>query len=129
MVLQLASWGSDALRSGPAYNAVWLPAFNKLKVPTIAARREAVAELAALRDAVSAHVDADGREILCCCLLPVFVLCQWFRQPHTSGRAARHYEHAAQLLVSHCVLTAPVAAPSKTDLLPYNIWAVASGNP
>ena len=51
----------------------------------------------------------------------------WGSRVHTLGRAARHYERAAQLLTKACVRTAPVGAP--TPLLPTTSAAAAAAAP
>ena len=90
----MAGWGLHGHRSGPAYNAQWLPALNLLDGDEHAggrgrepgSRAAAIQQLAALRRA-------------------------WCSRAHLTGRAARHYERAAQLLTAQCVYTAPVAHP------------------
>jgi hypothetical protein len=52
---------------------------------------------------------------------------QWLLNSHTIGRAARHYEHASQIMVSHCVYTAPVAAPTLSVAPVSGQWVFASG--
>ncbi len=110
----MAGWGSHEHRSGPAHNAAWLPVFSLLEVerhalgtatasssssssasslpssPVASAserRRAAVSALAGLRDA-------------------------WASRAHALGRAARHYERAAQMLTAQCIATAPVNPPT-----------------
>ena len=109
----MAGWGVHGHRSGPAYNAQWLPALSLLDGDVHAggrgeqpgSRAAAVAQLAALRS-------------------------EWCaRGAHLTGRAARHYERAAQLLTAQCIYTAPVAHPASAApeaMPPLGAWMCAS---
>ena len=104
----MAGWGTHGQFSGPAHNAAWLPAFALLEgvrgdaTGGAAARSLAVAQLAALRDS-------------------------WGVRAHQMGRAARHYERAAQLLVAQCVFTAGVAFPLPSAPLPaLGSWVIVT---
>jgi hypothetical protein len=112
----MAGWGKHEHRSGPAHNAEWLPAFALLEgdyaqsvvtTGTVAHdwnnnRAKGVGMLADLRDT-------------------------WLHRAHLIGRAARHYERAAQLVTAQCVYTAPVSHPVPAAAsLPVNTWATVS---
>ncbi|XP_072836505.2 L-fucose kinase [Pogona vitticeps] len=69
--------GQGGLRSGPAANAAWLPAFRHLETGNIA---EGVRELALERK-------------------------KWLQRPELLVRAARHYEGAEQILIRQAVMS------------------------
>ena len=97
----MAGWGAHGHRSGPAHNSAWLPVLALLdgdanageggSSSSSSGRAAAISALGALRDA-------------------------WLHRAHLTGRAARHYERAAQLLSAQCVYTAPVAPPTPSQV-------------
>ena len=112
LLWEAAGWGSVEARTGPAHHPEWRAALALLEGhPTVGTapdgagvagrRAAAVAALAAVRD-------------------------RWLVRTHTAGRAARHYERAAQLVTAQCVYTAPTALPTRVPLPSRGGWAAAS---
>jgi len=112
LLWDMAGWGSHGHRSGPAHNASWLSAFALLDggysqtaspdSPLITSNRvAAIKKMAELRDS-------------------------WIHRAHLMGRAARHYERAAQLLTAQCIYTAPVTTPVLTDKPMEGKWCIAT---
>jgi len=116
----MAGWGSHGYRSGPAHNVAWLPIFALLEVDYAAASLPAGAS-----PAVSA-ADALSRRAFAVRKLAE-LRDGWCSRPHLIGRAARHYERAAQLLTAQCIATAPITAHAVRPLPPLKEGAPASG--
>jgi fucokinase len=109
----MAGWGSHGHRSGPAHNAAWLGAFALLDGGYSQGSDAPDAPLAVANRAAAVRRLADLRD-------------SWIHRAHLIGRAARHYERAAQLLTAQCIYTAPVSAPAPIERPPTGKWSVAT---
>ena len=117
----MAGWGSEEYKSGPAHNAAWLPAFALLlgeQAGAGAAAGGAAPPSAAAESAMSNRAKAVA--------MLASVRDLWMQRSHQLGRAARHYERAAQLLTSQSVFTAPVAPPEALPEVPAGRWVTAT---
>ncbi|XP_074864421.1 L-fucose kinase [Carettochelys insculpta] len=94
-VLGCMADGQGGLRSGPAANREWAPAFQRLERGEIA---EGVKELAEER-------------------------CKWLDRPALMVRAARHYEGAEQILIRQAVMSAcQFVSVGQVDPPPVGHW-------
>ena len=123
----MAGWGSHGHRSGPAHNEAWLPAFALLDGGYLSGSAAAAAA------AAGAPSDSRMADRAAAVRLMAGLRDQWVHRAHLTGRAARHYERAAQLLTAQCVYTAAVTAPRPLSILapgaalpPAGAWVVAS---
>lgn len=95
------AFGRGGLRSGPGRNAAFMPGMELLRAGKVA---EGVAMLAAERK-------------------------NWLGSPDALIRAARHYESAAQILISHAVMTAQefveFGDPDPTKAIKEGEWIMA----
>jgi fucokinase len=95
------AFGRGGLRSGPGRNAAFMPGMELLRAGEIA---KGVARLAVERK-------------------------NWLSSPDALIRAARHYESAAQILISHAVMTAQefvhFAEPDPTKAIRKDQWIMA----
>ncbi|XP_071959092.1 L-fucose kinase-like [Antedon mediterranea] len=98
-VLGALANNEGGLRSGPAGNAEWQPAFHLLESERIS---EGVKLLKKVRG-------------------------DWLNQPVTLVRAARHYEGAAQILIRHAVMSArQFISTSPCEPPPMEKWVTAT---
>lgn len=134
----VAGWGTNAEWSGPAYHGDWAHAFGILEKegalqrafshrlgagvqaskgsessPLHGAGASAPAGAVAADGSSMASSTATASRARATAMAALSRLRDaWSASPHGLGRAARHYERAAQLLTSQCVFTASVAAPT-----------------
>lgn len=122
----MAGWGSHGHMSGPAHNAAWLPAFALLDGGYDGGNASDGTSSASSSSSAAASAGKANASRATAIKKMAELRDSWIHRAHLIGRAARHYERAAQLLTAQCIYTAPVTQPQLITRPATGKWCVAT---